>query len=74
MMRLPGQRRLDTQRAIAFDQFMGFGGLAPDVVPEQEAVCMEMDDWVTTSQRHDHLHGQQWVVASIARSTGAWIG
>jgi hypothetical protein len=50
------------------------GGLAPDVVPQLEAVRMETHEWITTTKRHDHLRGQQRVVAGVAHSTGAWIG
>ena len=50
-----------------------FRGLAPDVVPEQEVVRMEKHEWVTTTQRHDHLRGQQRIVAGIVHSTGAGI-
>jgi len=35
---------------------------------------METHEWVTTTQRHDHLCGQQRVVTGVAHSTGAWIG
>jgi len=55
-------------------QFIRFGGLAPDVVPQPEAVHMETREWATTTQRHDHLRGQQRVVAGVAHATGAWIG
>ena len=63
--------RLRINRAMACDQFRRFGGLAPDVIPEQEAVCMETREWITTTQRHDQLRGQERVVAGIAHSTGA---
>ena len=57
MRRLPRRRRSETQRVIAFDQFLRFDGFAPDVIPEQEAVRMETHDEVTTAQRHHHLRG-----------------
>jgi hypothetical protein len=41
------------------DQFMRFGDLAPDVVPPPEAVGMETHEWVTTTQCHGHLRGEQ---------------
>src|SRR5262245_7188589 len=59
---------------MAYDPFMRAGGLAPDVVPEQEAVRMKTHVRVMATERHNHLRGLQRVVAGIAHSTGAEIG
>jgi hypothetical protein len=35
---------------------------------------METHEWITATQRHDHLRGLQRLVAGIAHFTGSGIG